>query len=267
MTGSLNAPAVFRILVCLLLTSTIFVVTVSAAIDSNTIPVSTAPLAKDSPDLISSLKIHIAYVGQTQQARMDGVITYLDTISGGNRTSDLQNIENDYMDTVTSVPLMQTSDEIAEAREELRIQSQLFSETTKKKIITFNGSVDAMRVSISASENAVDSSYASMKDSLWLTNESARLMIFNQESHQRSVLLTNLVNKGINVSGAQNISDQIDGKRPLIEKALAENSASSLKTVNSSLKTMNRQIRASISEYNNAMEIQMKRAAILSTID
>ena len=41
---------------------------------------------QDKAEIISPLKMHIAYIGKTQQARMDGVITYIDSISGGTGT-------------------------------------------------------------------------------------------------------------------------------------------------------------------------------------
>ena len=44
---------------------------------------SQSSVIQDSAELISPLKMHIAYVGKTQQARMDCVISYIDSISGG----------------------------------------------------------------------------------------------------------------------------------------------------------------------------------------
>ena len=169
---------------------------VSAALDRDTIPVSKDPLAQNDPEIISALKTHVAYVGQTQQARMNGVIAYIDRISGGNGTSNLYYIEEDYMATASSIPLMQTAEEITEAREELRMQSRLFAEETKAQIVMFNGSTDDMRGSINTTVQSVDNSFSGMKDSLWLAKDTARITVFNQESQQRTALLNSLSRQG-----------------------------------------------------------------------
>ena len=77
-----------------------------------TIPVSTDPLAQDNPELISCLKTHVAYVSQTQDARMEGVISYIDTISNGQGSGNLRDIREDYLTVASSIPLMQTADDI-----------------------------------------------------------------------------------------------------------------------------------------------------------
>jgi hypothetical protein len=237
---------------------------VSAALDRDTIPVSKDPLAQNDPEIISALKTHVAYVGQTQQARMNGVIAYIDRISGGNGTSNLYYIEEDYMATASSIPLMQTADEITEAREELRMQSRLFAEETKAQIVMFNGSTDDMRGSINTTVKSVDNSFSGMKDSLWLAKDTARITVFNQESQQRTALLNSLSRQGIDISLARNISQQIDTQRSAIQKALSDNSVSSLKTVNSGLKTLNRQFRGAVQVYRTDLQIQMKQAAVLA---
>jgi len=236
----------------------------SAALDRDTIPVSKDPLAENNPEIVSALKTHVAYVGQTQQARMDGVIAYIDRISGGNGTSNLHYIEEDYMATASSIPVMQTADEITEAREELRTQSRLFAEETKAQIVMFNGSTDDMRGSISTSVQSVDNSYSSMKDSLWLAKDTARITAFNQASQQRAALLNSLSMQGIDISLAQNISRQIDTQRSAIQKALSDNSVSSLKTANSGLKALNRQFRGAVQVYRTDLQIQVKQAAVLA---
>jgi hypothetical protein len=237
---------------------------VSAALDRDSIPVSKDPLAKNDPEIISALKTHVAYVGQTQQARMNGVIAYIDRISGGNGTSNLYYIEEDYMATASSIPLMQTADEITEAREELRTQSRLFAEETKAQIMMFNGSTDDMRGSINTTVQSVDNSFSGMKDSLWLAKDTARITVFNQESQQRTALLNSLSRQGIDISLARNISQQIDTQRSTIQKALSDNSVSSLKTANSGLKALNRQFRGAVQVYRTDLQIQMKQAAVLA---
>jgi flagellar biosynthesis GTPase FlhF len=242
----------------------LMIVPVSASLDRDTIPVSKDPLAENNPEIIAALKTHIAYVGQSQQARMDGVIAYIDSISGGIGTSSLRDIENDYMETASSVPVMQTADEIAEARGELRTQTRLFSEETKAKMIMFNGSTDDMRGAINASFQLMENSSSALKESLWLAKDTARITVFNKASQERTALLSTISNQGIDTSHARNISEQIDSRRSVILKALADNSARSLKEANSGLRSLNHQFRGVVQAYRGDVEIQMKQAAVLS---
>jgi flagellar biosynthesis GTPase FlhF len=256
-----------RKIVCLFLfflVIVLLVVPVSAALDRDTLPVSKDPLAENNPEIIAALKTHIAYVGQSQQARMDGVIAYIDRISGGNGTSSLRDIEDDYMETASSIPVMQTADEITEARGELRTQTQLFSEETKAQMVMFNGSTDDMRGAINASAQPMENSSSTLKESLWLAKDTARITVFNKESQERTALLSTISKQGIDTSHARNISEQIDTQRSAIQKALADNSARSLKAANSGLKSLNHQFRGVVKAYRGDVEIQMKQAAVLA---
>jgi len=243
---------------------TLILVTVSASLDRDTIPVSKDPLEQNNPEIIAVLKTHIAYVGQTQQARMDGVIIYIDSISNGNGTSNLRYIKDDYMEIASSIPVMKTADEITEAREELRTQSQLFAEETKAQMVMFNGSTYEMRGAINESVQSMENSYSTLKNSLWLAKDTARITVFNKESRDRTALLSTISKQGIDISLAKNISDKIDAQRSTIQKALADNSARSLKKVNSGLKSLNNQFRGAVNTYRADQEIQMKRAAVLA---
>ena len=77
-------------------------------------------LDQDSPDTIIALKNHVAFVGDDQRLRMNYAISYIDNISKGAGTLRMKWIEHDYLVAVSSIPLMYTSDEITESREEMQ---------------------------------------------------------------------------------------------------------------------------------------------------
>jgi hypothetical protein len=237
---------------------------VSASVDSTTIPFSKDPNAVDNPELISTFKFHTAYVGQSQEARMDGVIAYIDNISSGAGTSNLQQIRDDYLVIASSIPLMTTNDEISGARDEMRKQTQLFAYETQAQLVMFNGSTDDMRSDISTSVQAADASITNLRDSLWLARDSARLTLFNTESEQRARLLLSLDRQGIDTSLARNISDQIDAQRAGLTEALSNNSAPALLTVNTGIRTLNKQFRSTVMNSQAAMAIELKREAMMA---
>jgi hypothetical protein len=232
--------------------------------DGVIIPQSTGALAKDNPELLSSLKIHVAYVSQMQDARMQGVISYIDTISDGQGSGNLRDIRQDYLTVASSIPVMQGSDDIEEARVELQRQSRLFSEETKTQIVFFNGSSDTLRERATASVKIMEDSVTSLKDSLWLAKDTARLTVFNKEADERAAVITSLSSQGVDISQAANISQQIDAQRHDLQKALTAKSTTALKSTNIGLKVLNQKFRATVDESEANLRIEMSRAAILA---
>ncbi|MGB7788884.1 hypothetical protein [Methanoregula sp.] len=237
---------------------------VSASVDSTTLPVDTTPLAENSPDLIAALKLHAAVLGQDQEARMDGIIAYINNISSGTGASSLQQIKDDYLVIASSIPLMTTNDEITSARDDMRAQTQLFSDETNTQLVIFNGSTNDMRESIASSEQAADASFTDFRDSLWLARDSARLTLFDADSEQRALLLRSLDREGIDTGLARNISDQIDAQRSDLQDALSNNSADALMTANAGIRSLNREFRSTVSDSQAAMAIKLKGEALMS---
>ncbi|NMB77471.1 MAG: hypothetical protein GYA23_00045 [Methanomicrobiales archaeon] len=228
------------------------------------IPTSKDLPAQDNPELIGPIKTHVAYVGQTQDARMEGVISYIDVISNGSGSENLREIQADYLAVAASIPLMHTADDITEARAELQRQSRLFSDETKAQLVMFNGSSSAMRDVIAESVRTADSSITDLNDSLWLAQDTARLVVFKRESRERAVLLHVLNAQGVDISRAQNISDQIDSCKADLQNAMNSNSVAALKSVNGNVRLLTREFRSTISQYRFAMQVEAKRTAILS---
>jgi len=228
---------------------------------------STSYLARDNPELISALKLHVAFLGQEQQARMDGVIRYIDSISGGTGSFNLRMMQEDYMTSASSIPFMNSADEIDSAREDMRIQTRLFAEETQAQLVLFNGSTDAMDGSINASTRAIEESFSNIKDSLWLVRDTARLTVFNTYSEKRAELLAGLSAQGVDISHAKNLSDQIDAQRSALTAVISSKKSGTIQNANSGIKDLNRQFRDEILTYRANLKIQLDKAAILAIPD
>lgn len=244
---------------CLIIGSALAVVS-----DEITLPKSNDPLSRDDPSMIASLKTHIAYNGQVQDARMQGIISYIDTISSGEGSGDLRNMREDYLIVASSIPLMHTADDIQEAQLELQRQSRQFSETTKAMIAFYNGNTTIMRNEAAAAEAGMEKTIRDQNETLWLAHESASLSVFNRESRERTAIIRNLGKQGVDVSLAKNISKQIDAHRPELRKILTNQSLPALEVLNSDIKSQNRNFRKILDEYRQSLTIEMKRAAILA---
>ncbi|MFA4825664.1 MAG: hypothetical protein WC593_10965 [Methanoregula sp.] len=237
----------------------------SAVIDKYAdIPRSTGPLDKDNPELLSVLKTHTAYVGMMQQARMNGVIGYIDRISDGAGSTNLRWIQDDYLTAVSTIPLLYTSDEITIAREEMRAQSIRFLDETNIQMAAFNGKEAELRASTNETEADAETTFVSMPDSVWLIKGSARLAAFNTSAEKRASLLLTLTRKGVDISGARVLSDQIDAKRTELEAVVVKHHDGAILSLNSGIARLNSQFRSTVDEALKNHEIQLNTAAMLA---
>lgn len=232
--------------------------------DYASVPPSTGPLNKDSPELISVLKSHTAYVGVTQQARMNGVIGYIDRISDGAGSINLRWIQDDYLAAASSIPLLYTSDEITSAREEMRAQSIRFLEETNKQMAAFNGNNTDLKMTTRVTEADADTMFARMPDSVWLNKGSARLAAFNTSAEKRESLLLMLTGKGVDITELRKLSDQIDAKRTEMMVVVVKNHDGAILSLNSGIARLNTQFRATVDETLKNHDIQLKTAAMLA---
>jgi len=242
---------------CLLVLTALFVPIVSAMSDT-----STQPLAEDSPEIISALKNHIAFVGESQEARMDGVIRYVDTLSGGEGVLDLEWIQEDYLTAASSIPLMYTAHEINTAREEMGAQSLNFANTAQDQVVMFKGNFNTMKDYINDSMQSLSDSFSSSNDPSWLVKGNARLEVFNASSFERNATITELAQQGVDVTKARQISDQIDAQRTNLEHALVHSQNTTIQSVNSEIKMLNQQFRNTILDYRANLKIATSAAAI-----
>jgi hypothetical protein len=254
------------VLICII---AVFVPLVGAAPTPLPLPQAntTSYLERDNPELISALKVHVAVLGQEQQARMDGVIQYIDSISGGAGSYNLQLMEEDYLTTASSIPFMNTADEIDAARDDMRKQTQLFAEETQAQLLNFNGSTDAMGGYVNASVKTVEGTFSNLKNSLWLARDTARLTVFNMYSDRRTELLNGFSAYGMDVSQAKNLSDRIDAQRTVLMAALSSNKSDKIQDANSGIKDLNRQFRDVVQAYRADLKLHLDTAAILAIPD
>ena len=254
----MNRPGIIRTGLILLIMSAFFIPIADAVNQNSGQSGSRKDIIQDSAELISPLKMHIAYVGKTQQARMDGVITYIDRISGGSGTSKLRQIQEDYLMAAFPVPVMRTVEEITEAREEMRRQSELFVDETNTQLVMFNGSSADMRSSAEAALHPVEESFTCLKYSSWLASRTTRSMVFNQSSERRMAILDDLSLHGMDVTYPKTLSTQIDAQHAELENALLRNNDEELLSLNSGLRLLKKQFRTTVLGYQMDLQAQLK---------
>jgi len=264
--GFVSRLEIFCASLCLLCVVSIIVPFASALPENAALSGSQNIIIQDNAELLSSLKTHVAYVGRLQQARMDGVIQYVDGISEGTGTANLREIREDYLIAAFSIPVMRTVDEINAARDEMRQQSILFADETNAQMGIFNGTTDAMRTDANSNMQTIEDTFNSVMYSSWLASETTRLTVFNQSSERRTAILDKLSAQGIDTSQARNLSEQIDAQQSEMENALLQNRDGALQSITSGLKQLNQQFRNTIEEYQTNALIQMKTADTMATM-
>jgi hypothetical protein len=260
----MNGPRFVWMMVWLMFSLAMTAPVVSALVDKTDIPASTGPLNKDSPELISVLKTHTAYVGVMQQARMNGVIEYIDRISDGAGTTNLRWIQDDYLAAASSISLLYTSDEITAAREEMRAQSIRFSDETKTQMAAFNGNDADLKASTNETQADAEDNFSRMPGSTWLKKGSARLAAFNTSAEKRVALLLTLSKKGADITEASKLSDQIDAKRIELQEVVVKNKNGAVLSLNSGIARLNSQFRTTVDESLKNREIQLQAAALMA---
>ena len=231
--------------------------------DNTDIPPSTGPLDKDNPELISVLKTHTAYVGVMQQARMNGVIAYIDRISDGAGTTNLRWIQDDYLAAASSISLLYTSDEITAAREEMRAQSIRFSDETKTQMAAFNGNDADLRVSTNATEADAETTFVRMPDSIMAEKRQRTTGSLQHQRRETCGSPSTLLRGRVWISlKPVNFPTRSMPSEPSCRIVVVKNKNGAVLSLNSGIAKLNSQFRTTVDESLKNREIQLKAAAI-----
>ena len=90
--------------------------------------------------------------------------------------------------------------------------------------------------------------WSDLSSAAWQTRETTRLAEFDNRTAQMQGQLANLTAKGIDVSSAQAILNQIVAERPALQTAFQDKDETALKTVDSQLTALYQQFRAALQQ-------------------
>lgn len=233
------------------------------------IPAAAAPVNgsswKDNPEHISAMQAHVAYAGAKGEAQMNGAITYICSISSGAGTASLTAIQSQYAGTVSSVQSMTTSDEIKGASTQMASDEKSFMSTAKDELKQYNGTAKALRASINASVEAQSGTLQGLLDAYWTARTTARMDEFTANDQKRVGILANLTAKGIDVSAAQQIENQIQQDGAVLRSALDSRNEASIRAANEDLATLNKQFAETIKNYRASAHAKKTTAAATAT--
>ncbi|ABS54811.1 hypothetical protein Mboo_0289 [Methanoregula boonei 6A8] len=221
-----------KIILCLLVLAVLMVPAVSAW--------SPGQPWTDNSEHIAAMQAYTAYAGELFKAKMDGAIQYIGTLNQS--TSTLQNDEQQFLATVSSVQSMSSNDTITQAWGTMTQQVTQFRTDLKTAISAGNGSGSALQAAVNSSVTADQANIQNLDTTYWTDREKSRLDEFSYNDGRRTDLLTNLTAKGIDVSSAQAIESQIQALQPQLKAALDAKDEAQIRQVNSQIDSLCQQL-------------------------
>jgi hypothetical protein len=204
------------------------------------------------------LQSHTVFLSESQEARMNGVIRYIDCASHGSGVTELSWVKEDYLAIASSISLMDTSAEIRAARQEMQDKSVLFADETANQITRSGGSTDAMKRFINDAMQEPDGSGADSNTTHWLRTSDARLTLFDRSAGDRNATLAELAGQGADVAQARAVSDRINAERMSLKSAIFHKGEATIKSENSKLKLLNQQFRNAVRECKVTLAVRNK---------
>jgi len=206
----------------------------------------------DNPEHITAMQAHVAYTGTIGQAQMNGAITYIGSISNGAGTGQLSSLESQFAGTETSVQAMTTADQIKAAETQMSADRKEFMTTAKGSLPEYNGTAKALHESVNASVMAQSSTIQNLKNTWWTDRETARMDEFARNDQNRNNLLEKLSAKGIDVSQAQAVENQIQQEGTALKTAFGSQDGKAVKAANQQLTSLCSQFRDIVKGYRTA---------------
>ena len=221
-----------KIILCLIVLAVLMFPAVSAG--------STGQPWTDNPEHLAAMQAYTAYAGELFKAKMDGAIQYIETLNQS--TSTLQNDEQQFLETVSSVQSMNSNDSITGAWGTMTQQVAQFRTDLKTALSAGNGSESALAAAVNSSVTADQANIQGLDTTYWTDREKSRLDEFSYNDGRRTALLANLTAKGIDVSSAQAIESQIQALQPQLQAALNAHDETELSQVNSQIDSLCQQL-------------------------
>ena len=134
----------------------------------------------------------------------------------------------------------------------------------KGELKEYNGTGKALAASINASVMAQSATIQSLENTWWTDRQTARMDEFATNDQRRNGVLSNLTAKGIDVSQAQAVENQIQQEGTALNAALTSRDESAIKAANEELATLNKQFAEIVNGYRTAAHAH--RATTTTTV-
>ncbi|HVP96952.1 hypothetical protein [Methanoregula sp.] len=221
-----------KLILCLFVLAALIVPAVSAG--------SSGQSWADNSEHIAAMQAYTAYSGELFKAKMGGAIQYIGTLNQS--TTTLQNDEQQFLGTVSSVQSMSSNDSIMQAWGTMTQQVAQFRADLKTALSAGGGSESALQAAVNSSVTADQTNIQNLDTTYWTAREKSRLDEFSYNDGRRTDLLANLTAKGMDVSSAQAIESQIQALQPQLQAALNARDEAQISQINSQIDSLCQQL-------------------------
>jgi hypothetical protein len=132
-----------------------------------------------------------------------------------------------------------------------------FMTTAKSSLSEYNGTAKALYQSVNASVMAQSATIQNLKNTWWTARETARMDEFAQNDQNRNAILAKLSAKGVDVSQAQAIENQIQQEGTALKSGFDNRDNNAIKAANQQLATLCGQFRDIVKGYRVAHPAKM----------
>jgi hypothetical protein len=136
---------------------------------------------------------------------------------------------------------MTAADQIQAAEAQMKTDRTSFMTAAKGDLKQYNGTGTALAASINASVMAQAATLQTLENTWWTDRQTARMDEFATNDQRRNGVLSNLTAKGVDVSQAQAVENQIQQEGTALNSALTSRDESAIKAANEDLATLNKQ--------------------------
>jgi hypothetical protein len=242
---------------CLILLAVcILPATVSAASDTTSPSVQPAGGQwNTNPGAIAAAQAAAAYAAALGKDRMDGAIQYITSIAASG-VSTLTADEQAFLSAASSAQSAGDVDGARMAREQMKDAGQQFTTDTKEILKADNGNAKDLRAAVNASVEADSANLQNLKETAWSNRETTRMDVFTENDARRNGVLANLTAKGIDVSSAQAIENQIQQQGAALKAGFDSRNADAVRVANQQISTFTQQFQETVKGYRQAYRQQ-----------
>ena len=127
---------------------------------------------------------------------------------------------------------MTAADQIKAAETQMSADRKEFMTDAKGSLTEYNGTAKALHESVNASVMAQSGTIQTLKNTWWTDRETARMDVFATNDQNRNNLLGKLSAKGIDVSQAQAVENQIQQEGTALKAAFDSQDNNAVKAAN-----------------------------------
>jgi hypothetical protein len=171
---------------------------------------------------VETRQAHLKWITTIQETSMDAVIAYIDEISNGTGTSELESLRDEFQAQTAAIETLTTHVALNNALRQLRQITTDFRLETRKQMNGHNGKYLELLRRTKTALDEHKGELDNLRDTYWEERKDNALEIFDIRVDRAQNVINTLRDKGYDSGEAQGKLDEIKAKRSDLEDAFNE---------------------------------------------